>query len=192
MIICFQLEFCLVHPLQPTSRGWVWLQPPLSLMLQLTIAFFALCSLPGTLHGASGGPEGHERQCRRLQVHYPHFCWGLRHCCIMGKRHSFVELRYDHWFCVLWMNAYKDVPFFSIQNVSAVSHCSHLLSVVRAPWLYKALSSCSLADVDSCHVESLSCKHSNSILSPARGKVEQFVASLTQFPSWFESVATAW
>lgn len=61
----------------------------------LSFSFFKpiVGSLAGALHGQSGGPEGHERQRSRLQVHYPGFCGGLRCRRIMGEGHSFPQLR---------------------------------------------------------------------------------------------------
>lgn len=73
-----------------TARSLCRLDP-----CMLTRVFLLLRSLPGALHGAGGGPEGHERQRGRLQVHYPRFCGGLHHCRFMGEGHGFAELRYD-------------------------------------------------------------------------------------------------
>ena len=56
----------------------------------------ALLSCPsptGTLHGPRGGPEGHERQCGRLQVHYPHLGGGLHHRGVMGEGHHVNQRR---------------------------------------------------------------------------------------------------
>lgn len=78
-------------------------------------------------------------------------------------------------------------------RTSALS-CSLLRRVIAgALRLCTAPSSRSPADVAACHIQSLalSRKHSSSILSPTRAKAEHFLASLAQFPSWFESGTTS-
>lgn len=122
MIICFQLEFCLVHPLQPTSRGRCDCSPLLVLCCSWPLPFCPLQS--------PGNPTRCEWRTRRPWEAVSPSSSALSLLLLRptsllyhGKKTQFRWAQvWPLILCVMDEHMHIDVPFFSIRNVSAVSH----------------------------------------------------------------------